>query len=180
MTEVCNMKQVFSCSDFLNDLWQNNPEAPDSLPGLPSEGGSTQLGREKSTDMFNLLSVAEDTDAISNPFGPFTATSTSQRDPAGNKYRPLASIVLWRLDADMQQTAYRSTSVDASLLRVSQAFLACQASTVTLVFSLVSCQQTRACCKTALCTSQLHPLSHELLMVKNFSLRPNGLVSLKR
>ena len=109
MTEVCNMKQVFSCSDFLNDLWQNNPEAPDTLPGLPSpsEGGSTQLGRERSTDMLNLLGVAEDTDSMSNPFGPFTATSTSQRDPAGivttsctsmigvrfkKQYRPLAAL----------------------------------------------------------------------------------------
>lgn len=80
------MKQVFSCSDFLNDLWQNTPEVPDSLPGPgpPSEeDGSTRLSQARSTDMLQLLGVPEEGESMPDAFGLINAVSTSQQDPAG-------------------------------------------------------------------------------------------------
>ena len=82
--EVHNMKQVFSCSDFLNDLWQNTPEVPDSLPGPASEeDGSTRLSQARSTDMLQLLGTPEEGESMPDAFGPINAVSTSQQDSAG-------------------------------------------------------------------------------------------------
>ena len=83
MTEVYNMKQVYSCSDFLNELWQNGPETGDTLVGLPapSEGGSTQLDREKSTDMLNLLGVSGEAESNANNFEAMASHSSARQGP---------------------------------------------------------------------------------------------------
>ena len=85
MTDAYNLKQVFSCSDFLNELWQNGAASGDSLVGLPapSEGGSTQLAGEKSADMLDLLGAPEETQSNTNAFGAIASTSSNQQGLAG-------------------------------------------------------------------------------------------------
>lgn len=80
------MKNVFSCSDFLSDLWQGGPDGTETLGGLPcpaSEGGSTQLGREGSTDLLNLLNQAEEADSTSRTLANLAASSSNKQDSSG-------------------------------------------------------------------------------------------------
>ena len=86
MTEVYSMKNVFSCSDFLSDLWQAGPDGTETLSGLPcpaSEGGSTQLGREGSTDLLNLLNQAEEADSTCRTLANLAASSSNKQDSSG-------------------------------------------------------------------------------------------------
>lgn len=87
MTEFCNMKSVFSCSDFLSDLWQGDADGAGTLDGLacPSEGGSTQLGRAqtKSTDLLHLLSQTEEADSNSRNLQSLAASSSNKQESSG-------------------------------------------------------------------------------------------------
>ena len=86
MTDVYNMKSVFSCSDFLTDLWQGGSDGIEALAGLacpPSEGGSTQLGREGSSDILHLLNQAEEANSSSRTLAHLTASSSNKQESAG-------------------------------------------------------------------------------------------------
>ena len=85
MTDAYSLKQAFSCSDFLNELWQNGADSGDSLVGLPapSEGGSAQLAREKSADMLDLLGGPEETQSNTNAFGAIASSSSNQQGLPG-------------------------------------------------------------------------------------------------
>lgn len=80
MADVYNMKNVFSCSDFLSDLWQGGSDGNETLGGLPDEGGSTQLGQEGSTDLLHLLNQAEEADSNSRKLANLTASSSNQQE----------------------------------------------------------------------------------------------------
>ena len=80
------MKNVFSCSDFLSDLWQSGTDAAEGLGGLAcvaSEGGSTQLVRDASTDLLNLLEQAEEADSNSRLLSNLAASSSNRQDVPG-------------------------------------------------------------------------------------------------
>lgn len=83
MADVYNMKNVFSCSDFLSDLWQGGSDGNETLGGLPDEGGSTQLGQEGSTDLLHLLNQAEEADSNSRKLANLTASSSNQQESGG-------------------------------------------------------------------------------------------------
>lgn len=84
MADVYNMKKVFSCSDFLSDLWQGGSDGNETLGGLQysaiDEGGSTQLGQEGSTDLFHLLNQAEEADSDSRKLANLTASSSNKQE----------------------------------------------------------------------------------------------------
>ncbi len=84
MTDVYNMKNVFSCSDFLSDLWQGGSDGNETLGGLSypasDEGGSTQLGQEGSTDILHLLNQAEEADSNSRKLANLTASSSNKQE----------------------------------------------------------------------------------------------------
>ncbi len=84
MADVYIMKNVFSCSDFLSDLWQGGSEGNETLGGLPysaiDEGGSTQLGQEGSTDLLHLLNQAEEADSNSRKLANLTASSSNKQE----------------------------------------------------------------------------------------------------
>ena len=101
------MKSVFSCSDFLSDIWQGGPDAVgtlDPLASCPSEGGSTHLGRGKSTDLLSLLGQTEETDSHSRIMQSLAASS-SNKDSSGivNFGRQWPCICLGRLQARCMQ-----------------------------------------------------------------------------
>ena len=80
------MKSVFSCSDFLSDLWQGGPDGGEPLDGLAcpaSEGGSTQLGREGSTDLLNLLNQTEEAESNSRTLANLAASSSNKQESSG-------------------------------------------------------------------------------------------------
>lgn len=82
------MKSVFSCSDFLSDLWQSGTDAAEGLGGLAcvaSEGGSTQVVRDASTDLLNLLEQAEEADSNSRLLSHLAASSSNRQDVPGNQ-----------------------------------------------------------------------------------------------
>lgn len=85
MTDAYNMKSVFSCSDFLSDLWQGGPDAAEPFDPLacPSEGGSTQLGRGRSADLLNLLGQAEQADSQSRIMQRLAASSSNKQESLG-------------------------------------------------------------------------------------------------
>lgn len=78
------MKNVFSCSDFLSDLWQGGSDGNETLGGLSypasDEGGSTQLGQEGSTDILHLLNQAEEADSNSRKLANLTASSSNKQE----------------------------------------------------------------------------------------------------
>ena len=107
MADVYNMKNVFSCSDFLSDLWQGGSDGNETLGGLPypapdevvDEGGSTQLGQEGSTDLLHLLNQAEEAELKSRKLANLTASSSNKQEsgtgeilasPRGSQYDSLA------------------------------------------------------------------------------------------
>ena len=85
MTDVYNMPNVFSCSDFLSDLWQGCPDNAEALDSLacPSEGGSTDLGRVRSADLMNLLGQAAEADSTSRNMQSLAASSSNAKESAG-------------------------------------------------------------------------------------------------
>ncbi|DBA80522.1 TPA: hypothetical protein ACH3X1_007790 [Trebouxia sp. C0004] len=87
MADVYNMKKVFSCTDFLSDLWQGGPDGDETLGGLPcpasDEGGSTQLGQEGSTDILHMLNQAEEADLNSRKLANLTASSSNKQESGG-------------------------------------------------------------------------------------------------
>ena len=95
MTDVYNMKSVFSCSDFLSDLWQGGPDDAVPLDGLacPSEGGSTQLGRGKSADLLHLLGQTEEANSDMRTLQSLTASSSTKQQSLG--IVNLARIEAW-------------------------------------------------------------------------------------
>ena len=84
MADVYNMKKVFSCSDFLSDIWQGGSDGNETLGGLQystiDEGGSTQLGQEGSTDLFRLLNQAEEADSDCRKLANLTASSSNKQE----------------------------------------------------------------------------------------------------
>ncbi|KAL3145828.1 hypothetical protein ABBQ38_015201 [Trebouxia sp. C0009 RCD-2024] len=88
MTDTYNMKNVFSCSDFLSDLWQgglDGTEPLDPLANACSSEGGTLLGGGRSTDLLSLLGQTEDVDC--RMMRSMAASSTNRQDSPGG--RPL-------------------------------------------------------------------------------------------
>ena len=84
MTDAYTMNSVFSCSDFLSDIWPGGSDAAETLDPLascPSEGGSS-LGRGKSADLLNLLGQTEEGDSHSRIMQSLAASS-SNKDSSG-------------------------------------------------------------------------------------------------
>lgn len=78
------MKHIFSCSDFLSDLWQgglDGAEPLDPLANACSSEGGTLLGGARSTDLLSLLGQTEEAD--SRMMRSLAASSTNKQDSAG-------------------------------------------------------------------------------------------------
>ena len=85
MTDLYNMKTVFSCSDFLSDLWQGSHDDTEALNALASEGGSTQLGHGKSSDLLNMLEPTQEADSNSCGMNSLAASSSDKQETSGNR-----------------------------------------------------------------------------------------------
>ena len=79
------MKNVFSCSDFMSDLWQgglDGAEPLDPLANACSSEGGTLLGGGRSADLLSLLGQTEEAD--SRLMRCLAASSTNKQESAGN------------------------------------------------------------------------------------------------
>lgn len=84
MTDTYNMKNVFSCSDFLSDLWQgglDGTEPLDPLVNACSSEGGTFLGGGRSTDLLSLLGQTEEADC--RMMRSMAASSTNKQESPG-------------------------------------------------------------------------------------------------
>lgn len=102
MTDAYTMKSVFSCSDFLSDIWPGGPDAAETLDPLascPSEGGSTHLGRGKSADLLNLLGQTEEADSHSRVMQSLAASSSNKESSGVVNFGPSHACASDRLQA---------------------------------------------------------------------------------
>ena len=85
MTDTYTMKSIYSCSDFLSDIWPCGSDAAETLDPLtncPPEGGSTHLIRGNSADLLNLLAPTEEADSHSRVMQSL-AVSSSNKESSG-------------------------------------------------------------------------------------------------